>query len=135
MKPVAAIICTLFLIPSGIVDASDFPNGKAEYQNSCASCHGQDAKGLDVMSDVLVKRPADLTIIARLNGGEFPYNEVVATIDGRFLVAAHRDRDMPIWGDLFREESNKPFGAKDGNWATEARVFALADYIRSLQKP
>lgn len=135
MKPAAALISAMCLIPSSIAAAGDLSYGKAEYQNSCARCHGQDATGLDVMGDVLMKRPADLTVLARLNGGEFPYFRVVATIDGRYLVAAHGDRDMPIWGTIFRDEGTKSFGPQGGEWAAEARIFALADYIRSLQQP
>lgn len=135
MNPVAALISAMVLIPSSIAAAGDLFYGKAEYQNSCARCHGQDAKGLDVMGDVLMKRPADLTVLARSNGGEFPYFRVVATIDGRYLVAAHGDRDMPIWGTIFRDQGNKFFGSQGGEWAAEARIFALADYISSLQRP
>ncbi|MGZ8500497.1 MAG: hypothetical protein ACXW5W_19000 [Candidatus Binatia bacterium] len=28
----------------------------------------------------------------------------MATIDGRRLVRAHGDRDMPVWGEIFRSE-------------------------------
>ncbi|MGZ8443641.1 MAG: hypothetical protein ACXW6K_06520 [Candidatus Binatia bacterium] len=28
----------------------------------------------------------------------------MATIDGRPLVRAHGDRDMPVWGEIFRSE-------------------------------
>ncbi|WP_348642573.1 c-type cytochrome [Mesorhizobium sp. B2-4-6] len=77
--------------------AQQMSNGEQEYLNSCAVCHGVDGRGDGPMADVLRKRPADLTTLARRNGGEFPYWRVYATIDGRGLVPEHVERDMPIW--------------------------------------
>ena len=78
--------------------AQEMSNGQQEYLNSCAVCHGVDGKGDGPMAEVLRKRPANLTTLARRNGGEFPYWRVYATIDGRSLVPEHGERDMPVWG-------------------------------------
>jgi len=59
--------------------------GEAEYLNSCAVCHGVEGKGDGPLSDLLVKRPADLTSISKRNGGRFPYARVIAVIDGRLV--------------------------------------------------
>jgi hypothetical protein len=46
--------------------------------------------------------PADLTRIAKANGGEFPFAKVAEIIDGRAIVAAHGQREMPVWGERYR---------------------------------
>ncbi len=43
--------------------------GKIEYQSKCASCHGSDAKGDGPLADQLKIGPADLTQLAKKNGG------------------------------------------------------------------
>ena len=48
-----------------------------------------------------MKRPADLTRLAEKNDGRFPYSRVFAVIDGRYLVPAHGEREMPVWGRQF----------------------------------
>jgi mono/diheme cytochrome c family protein len=72
--------------------------GKAEYLSSCAVCHGTDAKGKGSLAGQLKAAPADLTQLAKKNGGVFPLNAVYEKIDGRQDVKAHGPRDMPIWG-------------------------------------
>src|SRR6516165_3385346 len=72
--------------------------GKAEYQSSCAACHGADGKGKGPLSGVLKSTPQDLTVLAKKNNGVFPINAVYEMIDGRKAVEAHGTREMPIWG-------------------------------------
>ena len=44
--------------------ADDPDIGKSEFQSSCASCHGTDAKGKGPVSDQLKIPPPDLTVLA-----------------------------------------------------------------------
>src|SRR5689334_265796 len=76
--------------------AEDIDIGKAEFQASCASCHGVDARGKGPVSDLLKVPPPDLTTLARNNNGVFPTNALYDIIDGSKAVAAHGTRDMPI---------------------------------------
>jgi len=46
-------------------------------------------------------------------------------IQGEDTVAAHGSRDMPIWGELFRE--------REGRSTMKLRVANLTDYLKSLQ--
>ena len=85
--------------------------GKAEYLSSCAVCHGTDAKGKGSLAGQLKAAPADLTQLAKKNGGVFPLNAVYEKIDGRQDVKAHGPRDMPIWGLSILAYSN---GAQSG---------------------
>ena len=75
--------------------------GKAEYQSSCASCHGVDGKGTGPVADALKTKPADLTMIAKHNNGVFPFGRIYEIIDGRLEVKSHGVRDMPVWGFRF----------------------------------
>jgi len=73
----------------------------------------------------LKKAPADLTQIARKNGGKFPDVRVMRVIDGDDILASHGSRAMPIWGNVFR--------SLEGQGAETLRVNALMEYIRALQ--
>ena len=46
--------------------------GKVEYQWSCVACHGIDGKGTGPLATELKTKPADLTLIAKMNKGVFP---------------------------------------------------------------
>jgi hypothetical protein len=62
------------------------------------------------------------------NGGAFPADTVTAYIDGRESKAAHGDRQMPVWGDVFR-------GPEQGTArrTVRRRIAALVEFIRELQ--
>jgi mono/diheme cytochrome c family protein len=113
--------------------AQEMSYGQAEYLNSCAVCHGVDGKGNGPLRDLLMKRPADLTRLSRRNGGTFPYSRVFATIDGRYAVPSHGDREMPVWGREFLEEDAKTYGPSGGEVVTTERIHNLAGYIETLQ--
>jgi hypothetical protein len=72
----------------------------------------------------------NLRSLAQRNGGEFPADAVAAYIDGRNLKAAHGDRQMPIWGDVFRGvEQTTP------ERTVRRRIAAVVDFIAALQYP
>ena len=100
-------------------------DGKTMFHEYCAVCHGEDGKGNGPAADALKKAPADLTQVARKNGGTFPELKVQRTITGADDVAAHGNRAMPVWGPIFRS-----FGAEGGEML---RVNALMKYVEGLQ--
>ena len=57
---------------AGAARAQDVDVGKAEFQSSCASCHGADGKGNGPLREQLKVPPSDLTVLARNNNGVFP---------------------------------------------------------------
>jgi mono/diheme cytochrome c family protein len=114
--------------------AQDLGDAKSEYMNSCAVCHGPDGKGDGPLGDELMQRPSDLTRISRRNGGEFPYWRVYAVIDGRVMVPAHGERDMPVWGNQFLPADVKRYGPNAGEIVTEERIHELAGYVQTLQQ-
>ncbi|TPL13031.1 cytochrome c [Mesorhizobium sp. B2-4-11] len=113
--------------------AQDMSYGQAEYLNSCAVCHGLEGRGDGPLRDLLIKRPADLTQLSRRNGGTFPYSRVFATIDGRYVLPSHGEREMPVWGRQFLKEDAKVYGPDGGEVVTTERVHNLAGYIATLQ--
>jgi mono/diheme cytochrome c family protein len=70
--------------------------GEIEFLSSCAPCHGAEGKGNGPMSAALKATPPDLTVLAKNNGGVFPFSNVYEVIDGRKVVAAHGTREMPV---------------------------------------
>ena len=101
-------------------------NGKAMFQEYCASCHGTDGKGTGPAAPALKKAPADLTQLSAHNNGKFPDVRVSRYIEGMDTVQAHGNRDMPIWGDVFKSLNRD-------SAASTMRVSNLTEYVRSLQ--
>ena len=124
----AGLIVASFL---GAARAADDAPGKEVYLRYCGACHGPTGKGDGVAASFMRPKPIDLTRIAKENGGEFPFARVMKTIDGRETVRAHGDPQMPVWGEIFAEQST---------WDTSRRadvrgkLMALTDYLRSIQE-
>jgi mono/diheme cytochrome c family protein len=112
--------------------------GKREYMDKCAVCHGQSGRGDGGAIDILNVAPADLTTLAKKNGGVFPFDRVYAVIDGRQVVKGHGSRDMPIWGKDYSEETvaaaeryfDVPY---DMEMYVRGRILALIDYLNRIQ--
>jgi mono/diheme cytochrome c family protein len=110
--------------------------GQRDYVTYCASCHGREARGDGPVAEFMAMMPADLTVLARNNGGEFPAERVAEVIDGRWTVKVHGTRDMPVWGDWFKLEAGPPETGETGRESTvQARIAALVAYLRSIQAP
>ena len=102
--------------------------GARLYFNHCAACHGEDGEGTGPVAATLSGAVPNLRSLAQRNGGVFPGDTVTAYIDGRNVKAAHGNRLMPIWGDVFR-------GAEQStaNRTVRRRIAALVDFIWTLQ--
>lgn len=105
-------------------------SGKDEYQQFCSPCHGMDGRGERARFSIASKlwnKPTDLTLLAHYNHGVFPEKEVKAVVDGTKAVGPHGAREMPIWGREFSSLGSSPEQA-------QARINAIADYIKSIQE-
>ena len=113
--------------------AESYHRGMVEYEVACMPCHGIDGRGDGRLAPTLKTRPADLTQIARSNKGRFPTARIAAIIDGRDVMAAHGQREMPIWGDRYRKPipGEKPTMIEK---RVRAQINALIDYLKSIQK-
>lgn len=101
--------------------------GKAHFMQYCASCHGEDGKGLQI--DSLERQPADLTAIMKgRTSSEFPILEVANMIDGRKMAKTHGSRDMPVWGEVF---SKQEYMSED---EIKGKLAELIAYLMVIQK-
>jgi mono/diheme cytochrome c family protein len=125
--------------------AEDLDIGKSEFQSSCASCHGADAKGKGPVSDQLKVPPRDLTMLAKNNNGVFPTDAVYETIDGLKTIPAHGTREMPIWGERFNPIVNLPHYVDPSYWekagpdqrpevVVRKRILSVIDYLSRIQQ-
>ena len=137
--------CRLTAGFAATAQAEDSDIGKSEFQSSCASCHGADAKGKGPVSDQLKIPPADLTILAKKNNGVFPTKAVYETIYGSKTVPAHGTREMPIWGERFNPIMNLPHIVDPSYDAlnpsrelrevvVRTRILAVIDYLNRIQE-
>jgi mono/diheme cytochrome c family protein len=101
-------------------------SGAASFNAYCTACHGPSGKGDGPAAKALTKPPADLTQIAKRNGGKFPALSVRMTITGESTLAAHGSRDMPTWGPVFR--------SVEGDSTTALRLKNLVDYLEAFQE-
>ncbi len=131
LTALAAAACLPWAVPVSADQApagsKSIPAGSGLYSTYCAVCHGTDAKGTGPLADSLKRRPADLTQLAKRNGGTYDRDQVFRIIDGRNEVKGHGGGDMPVWGDAFERSADA------GPQAVKDRVDALVEYLNTLQ--
>ena len=126
MKALLASLLTLACISAEAAE----PDGAGLFVNYCAACHGAVGEGDGPVAASLAVGVPNLRTLALRNGGEFPEGAVSAFIDGRELRAAHGDRQMPIWGDVFAALERGDGGDED---VVAARINAVVRFIGTLQ--
>lgn len=134
---VIAAFCAVFLAsPVAAQPVAVPPQGEMRqhvtggevFRTYCATCHGPSGRGDGPLAGAMRRKPADLTEIAKRNGGEYPSEIVYRTIDGKTPVRGHGGPDMPVWGDAFARSHD------GGDEATvKQRIDSLVEYIRTLQ--
>ena len=102
-------------------------SGSEMFMSYCASCHGKDAKGNGPAASAFKVAPTDLTALAKKNGGKYPSLKVAAVLSGQTDLAAHGNKEMPLWGVVFRRMS----GGHESE--VQQRVANLNHYLESLQ--
>jgi hypothetical protein len=124
---------------NGYASAETVDSGKTEFQSSCASCHGIDAKGNGPLSKELKTHPTDLTVLTKKHSGVFPFNYIYKVIDGRNEIRGHGSREMPVWGYRFRPLPNfaddyilSP--SLSPELIVDSRIRAVIDYLNRIQK-
>ena len=97
------------------------------FVNYCAVCHGKSGRGDGPAASALKVPPADLTTLAKRNGGKFDSAHVATVIRGQGATPAHGSQDMPVWGPLFSSIS------QGNNGEVQQRIANLVKYIETLQ--
>jgi hypothetical protein len=139
---VFSVAASMLIGTMGVTKAQGVEIGKFEYLNSCASCHGTTGKGDGPVVKSLIKPPTDLTRLSETNSGVFPFARVYDVIDGRFELATHGTRDMPVWGEVYKrswaqgQNGTLPYLASKEviESIVRVRILALIDYIFTLQE-
>jgi len=103
-------------------------SGKEMFMSYCAPCHGKDAKGDGPAANALKQTPANLTLLAKANGGKYPSDKVTSVLRGQDKLSAHGDQEMPIWGPVFWRMSQ---GHEE---QVTLRIANLNKYLESLQQ-
>jgi mono/diheme cytochrome c family protein len=112
--------------PAAAAQPAPPADGAAIFRAYCAACHGTAGRGDGVMAGQLRRPPPNLTTFATRNGGVFPAERVRQIVEGAG-PAAHGDRDMPVWGPIFRRLPVGGTGAQD-------RIDAVVRYLQGIQE-
>jgi mono/diheme cytochrome c family protein len=96
--------------------------GKKEFVTYCGSCHGSNGKGDGPIVHFLERKPPDLTLLSKNNGGAYPFERIWGVFDGSYVFAEHGTSEMPIWGYRFVQEAQQQ---NDSNISAKARAKAL----------
>lgn len=107
-------------------------DGRTAYMENCSSCHGPSGKGDGPMARELATAPPDLTTIATRNGGVFPTDQVMSTIDG-LDRGQHFSAAMPEFGAGDLGETviveNEGLGTP-----VPMKLLVLTEYLQSIQQ-
>jgi len=122
---VVGLFTALSFTSPRIAQADEEISGEKVFQQYCAACHGMEGKGDGPLMHELKPKTPDLTLIAKRNGGTFPYAKILEIIDGRSGIRSHGSGQMPVWGEAFALESDEH--------TAHARVLELVLYLESIQ--
>jgi mono/diheme cytochrome c family protein len=134
-----ALLSLPFVLPGLGAQAEEGLDAAAgDFRTYCATCHGVEGRGEGPVAEHLKTRPADLTGIARRNGGTYSREAVYTRIEGLDMPGAHGSSDMPVWGMWFTSQAvGESFLVEDAAPAAERarnRIEALVAYIETLQE-
>lgn len=107
------------------------PTGPNLYRAHCSQCHGPDGTGNGPMAKLLTVHPADLTVIAKNNGGTFPAERVAEIIRYGGNIPGHGEEKMPLWGKVFSLEGGN---GKIGAAFSRRAVIELKSYLELIQR-
>lgn len=128
-----AVMLVGLLATGAVLAQIKFDQGKREFDNNCAACHGKDGKGSGSITELLKKSPPDLTTLTKRNGGVFPMARVYDVIES--AGPGHGTREMPAWGKAYSMQAGEyhvdiPYNSEA---YVRARILALSEYVNRLQ--
>lgn len=105
--------------------------GASDYAQLCVACHGPQGRGNGPAAAGMTPPVADLSLMARKNGGSFPWLRAMEQIDGHTMGAS--ESHMPAYDEL-RGGPTVMFDAGDGTRPTPARLVGILRYLQTLQR-
>ncbi|MFA5952649.1 MAG: c-type cytochrome [Hyphomicrobium sp.] len=102
--------------------------GAEDFKESCAACHGADARGGGDLGGKLFKKPADLTTMSERNGCVFPFRRAFEILAGDGPVEGHDTMHMPKYAERMKREDFEP-----GYHRAHLRILELTHYLDSIQ--
>jgi mono/diheme cytochrome c family protein len=100
------------------------------YRRYCGACHGLEGRGDGVVSGFMRPPASDLTQLSQKHGGEFPFAHVMRVIDGREMVQGHGTSEMPVWGDILKEELGERVAA---DTEVRGKILLITEHLRTIQ--
>jgi mono/diheme cytochrome c family protein len=95
---------------------------KSQFDHDCAPCHGIDGRGDGPLAAKIDHKLPDLTVLAKNNGGIFPFERVYKIIDGTEMPPGHGP--MPAWGEAYKFRPEK----------SSYVILELSNYLNRLQR-
>lgn len=126
------LLTAAVVFAAGAAQAQMSDAGKQEYMVACAGCHGESAMGDGPLAELLTISTPGLQTLTQSNDGVFPFDAVLATIDGRDGVRAHGS-SMPIWGERFAASATSQRG-ETADMVARGRILSLISYLQSIQQ-
>ena len=130
----SAVLALAAVVNSVVVQAQGsrraiLEEGKMEFEENCAACHGKDGTGKGELGARLAVPPKDLTTFAQRNGGVFPFWPVFEVIAGEKPIPGHDTLDMPQFSKRMRAQEGQP-----GFLPSHTRILEVTHYLESIQK-
>ena len=113
------------IVPATYTDPT---SGRQMFDTYCAACHGQSGTGNGPAASAMKVPPTNLTLLSQQHGGKFPETHVVLAIKGDSQTPAHGDKQMPVWGNVFRNMGEMDPGS------VQLRIRNLTTYIEGMQQ-
>jgi mono/diheme cytochrome c family protein len=133
-----ALVLALAAVSTSARAGDDPEQAAADFRGYCAPCHGLEGRGDGPVAAVLNTTPADLTQIARRQGGAFAFDAVYAKVEGLDMASAHGTSEMPVWGFWFTSqavgESILLDDAKPAAEKARERIRAIVAYLEAIQE-
>src|ERR1700737_4782259 len=77
---------------------------------------------------------ADLTQLAKKNGGNFPTGRVTRILDGSEAIPAHGSAKQPVWGHVFGAGEYAAGGNPGPQTVADQRIQLIMQYLETIQE-
>lgn len=126
-------VCAALSLTACVSGSVPEESGNLSFADNCAVCHGDGGRGDGPMAAGLTPPPPDLTVLSRNNGGVFPRDYVMSTIDGYRRGDRFSDA-MPEFGASDMGPTVIVEGEDGLGTPVPSGLLALADYLESIQR-